>query len=111
MAWLRRATVFSGVWRSFAAEPSARGSQIEFREVAQADGSFDALWERCRSDAMFSAVRDSAWVQWRFLSSPLRKYDVVLAYRHDVAVGYRAIHVAKTQDKTSAFLAEIVVPS
>jgi hypothetical protein len=60
---------------------------------------------------MFSTVRDSAWVQWRFLSSPLRKYDVVLAFRDGVAVGYRAIHVAKTERKTSAFLGEILAPN
>ena len=108
--WLRRASVLSRIWERWLRNRLHQDPRIEFRAVSRADDAFDRLWERCRSDAMFSTVRDSAWVQWRFLSSPTRKYDVVLAYRDGAAVGYRATHVAKTDDKTSAFLAEIVAP-
>ena len=108
--WLRRASVLSRISERWLRNRLHQDPRIEFRAVSRADDTFDRLWERCRSDAMFSAVRDSAWVQWRFLSSPTRKYDVVLAYRDGAAVGYRATHVAKTDVKTSAFLAEIVAP-
>jgi hypothetical protein len=110
MPWLRRVKILSHLWRGLSRTRLGLDPQIDFRAVAQADGCFDSLWERCKGDAVFSAVRDSAWVQWRFLSSPLRKHDVAVAYRHGVAVGYRAIHVARTQTKTSAFLAEILAP-
>lgn len=110
MPWLRYASVASRVWGRWLANRIRRDPAIEFRDVVHAGDAFDALWRRCATDTMFSAVRDAAWVQWRFLSSPVRKYDVVLAYRGGEPVGYRAMHVAKSDDKTSAFLAEVVSP-
>lgn len=111
LPWLRRATVVSRLWHRWMQGRLRHDPRIEFRQASRADERFDELWERCRSNAVFSAVRDSAWVQWRFLSSPLRKYKVVVASRNGAAVGYRATHVAKTETKTSAFLAEIVAPA
>jgi hypothetical protein len=108
--WLRHASVVSRVWRLWLADRLPEDPEVEFRQVAHAGDAFDRLWTRCVADAVFSAVRDASWVQWRFLSSPARKYDVVLAYRDGEPVGYRATHLAKSSDKTSAFLAEILAP-
>jgi hypothetical protein len=109
--WLRRATAIGAVWKRLFETPVRRHPQIELEEIARADDRFDELWERCRKEASFSAVRDSAWVQWRFLSSPARKYFVTLARRGRVPVGYCATHIARGARKTSAFLAELVGPS
>lgn len=110
LPWLRRASLLSRAWGRWLQNRLQQDPKVEFRQVSRDHGGFDELWQRCRSDAMFSTVRDSAWVQWRFLSSPTRKYQVVLAYRNGAAVGYRATYVSKTEEKTSAFLAEIVAP-
>jgi hypothetical protein len=110
MPWLRRASFVSDLWGRWLKNRLHKDPQLEFQEIAQADSSLDRLWHRCRRDSMFSNVRDSAWVQWRFLSSPTCKYRVVLARRGGEAVGYSASHVAKTSEKTTAFLAELVAP-
>jgi hypothetical protein len=110
MPWLRRATIVSTLFDRLMQHRLHSDPQIEFQEIALADSSLDRLWDRCRSDALFSTVRDSAWVQWRFLSSPTRKYRVVLARRGGDAAGYYASHVAATSGKTSALLAELVAP-
>jgi hypothetical protein len=110
MPWLRRASFVSHLWGRWLKNRLQKDPQLEFQEITRADNSLDRLWNRCRRDAMFSTVRDSAWVQWRFLSSPTREYRVVLARRGGEAVGYSASHVAKNADKTSAFLAEVVAP-
>ena len=110
LPWLRHASVLSRLWERWLHAAVHADPQIEFREVARAGDVFDELWQRCRSNAAFSVVRDSAWVQWRFLSSPARKYDVELACRNGTAVGYRATYIATAADKTSAFLAELVAP-
>jgi hypothetical protein len=106
--WLRRVTVVSGIWNSMMRNRVRKYPDIELQEITRADDSFEELWNARRSDHMFSTVRDSAWVQWRFLSSPTRKYDVMLARRRREPVGYCATHVARTKDKTSAFLAELI---
>ena len=110
MPWLRRASLISDLWGRWLKNRLHKDPQIEFQEITRADSSLDRLWDRCKPDAMFSTVRDSAWVQWRFLSSPTCKYRVVLARRGGDAVGYCASHIARTSDKTSGFVAEIVAP-
>jgi hypothetical protein len=111
LPWLRHARVLSRAWDAWLGGRLRQDPRLEFRDVARAGDGFDRLWQRCATDAMFSAVRDSAWVHWRFLSSPARKYDVVLACRDGEPVGYRAMHVARSAEKTSAFLAELVAPN
>jgi hypothetical protein len=110
MPWPRRGTIITKLWRRLPRNRLRKHGDIELRRVTRAEGCFDRLWDRCRPDAKFSAVRDSAWVQWRFLSSPTRKYDVVLAQRGREAAGYCASYIEKTREKTSAFLAELVGP-
>lgn len=109
--WLRHASMLSRLWGNWLANSLRPDPEVEFRAVAHAGDAFDQLWKRCARDAMFSVVRDASWVQWRFLSSPARKYDVVLAYRNGEPAGYSATHIAKSSDRTSAFLAEILAPS
>ena len=106
--WLRHATIIGAVWKRMFESPSHRHPQIELEEITRVDDRFDDLWDRLRKDAGFCAVRDSAWVQWRFLSSPSRKYDVTLARRGRVPVGYAATYIARDASKTSAFLAELI---
>jgi hypothetical protein len=110
MPWLRRVNVLSRLWSRWMDSRLQGDPEIDLRAVTKAGADVDRVWERCKS-AEFSVVRDSAWVQWRFLSSPTRKYDVVLACRNGTPVGYRALHIAKTEDKASAFLAELVAPA
>jgi hypothetical protein len=110
LPWLRHATIITRLWRRLLRNRLRRDPQIEFKRITHSNECFDRIWDRCRSDAKFSAVRDSAWVQWRFLSSPTRRYDVMLAQRGFEAVGYCASYISQTQDKTSAFLAELVGP-
>jgi hypothetical protein len=108
LPWLRRFTGLSDIWNGVMRKRVRKYPEIELQEITRADDSFDELWQRRGAAYMFSAVRDSAWVQWRFLSSPSRKYDVVLARRGRDPLGYVATHVARSKDKTSAFLAELV---
>jgi hypothetical protein len=111
LPWLRHASVLSRFWGRWTRGRLRQDPRLESRDVARAGDAFDRVWHRCAADAMFSVVRDAAWVHWRFLSSPARKYDVVLAYRNGEPVGYRATHIARSADKTSAFLAELVAPN
>lgn len=103
---LRRATLVSALWRRLPRQRSRQDPRIRLQQVTEADGCFNRLWDKLRSAAPFSTVRDSAWVHWRFLSSPARDYEVVLARRGDETVGYYATRIARKREMTSAFLAE-----
>jgi hypothetical protein len=56
---------------------------------------------------MCSTIRDRAWVQWRFLAAPSRKYVVTLAHRAREPVGYSA-HCLIEPERRTAVLAEML---
>ncbi len=107
MPLLRRATLPAGLWNRLLQRRLRREPQILTETIEQADESFDRLWERCRSDWMFSTVRDRSWVNWRFLASPARKYELTLARRSGEPVGYTAHRLIETDGRVSAHLAEL----
>lgn len=69
----------------------ARDPKIELRRIEQAGNEFDDLWHRSKSQFPIIAVRDRAFVQWRFLDDP--GYENVLfgAYSKGSLVGYCAV--------------------
>ncbi len=104
---LERATLPAVLWQRFLQWRLRRDPQTLTEPVAQADESFDRLWERCRADWKFSTVRDRAWVQWRFLAPPERHYELTLARRAGEPVGYTAHRLIGTPGRRSAELAEL----
>jgi GNAT superfamily N-acetyltransferase len=107
LPWLRHLAVISAAWNGLVAPRLRRDPSIQTCAVSQADEEFDELWDKCRQDAKFSVIRDRAWVQWRFMDCP-RRYQVLLARRDGVPVGYCAWRVDESQGRRRAFLAELV---
>jgi GNAT superfamily N-acetyltransferase len=106
----RRASLLGPIWSALWRRRARRDPSVTTEAVAAAGSEFDAIWERCRDDFRFSIVRDAAWLQWRFLSSPTQRYRVVLARQRGEPVGYSALRLVTHADRTTAQLAEIVAP-
>jgi hypothetical protein len=81
---------------------------LSLRSTRSGDDAFDRIWSHCGSNSMFSAVRDGAWVKWRFLSAPHRKYVVTVAERGSEPVGYSAHYVMRGERATHGVLADIL---
>lgn len=109
MPILQHATLPAQLWNRFLQLRLQRDAAVVTELIADADESFDRLWQRCRSDWMFSTVRDREWVHWRFLASPEHRYEVTLARRAGEPVGYTAHRLIKTEARVSAYLAELFV--
>jgi hypothetical protein len=104
---LKRATFAGVLWNRFLQSRVRRDPQLQTESIASADEAFDQIWEACKSDWMFSTVRNREWVNWRFLSAPARTYEVTLARRAGRPTGYSAYRVTTTHDFVSASLAEL----
>ena len=76
---LGRVRMFGAAWNRFSNRRLRRRGDIEVTQAETASAEFDVIWERCRNDTAFSAVRDAAWIERRFLSSPTRSYQVLIA--------------------------------
>ncbi len=97
----------AAAWNRFLRARVRRDERVRTSAVGYADAVFDQLWERCRSGWSFSTIRDRAWVNWRFLESPSRRYVVTLARDVEGPSGYSAHYLTGTG--THAYLAELFV--
>ena len=77
---LRRVPGVAAAFNRFFDRRLRRNSSAVLREVSRADKTFDTFWLRLRDQYDFAMVRDSAWVNWRFLQSAPSAID---RYRGD----------------------------
>jgi len=52
-----------------------KGTQL--RELETFDARFDSFWERFKDDYAFMTVRDCAYLNWRYVQIPERKYKIL----------------------------------
>jgi hypothetical protein len=107
---LGRLRLFGGAWNWFANRRLRRTVDIEVTQVESAGAEFDVIWERCRGDAAFSAVRDAAWVERRFFSSPTRDYQLLVARLRNLPTAWLAYSVNRGNGRTTVQITELFAP-
>lgn len=68
---------------------------VTIREVAAAGPAFDALWAAAGPGYENVAVRDRAWMEWRYLAAPGYDYHILLAERGGTPAGYLVYRVGQ----------------
>src|SRR5262245_5142496 len=87
---LARLTPLGALWNGLASTRAQMDRSIRVHPIDRAGPELDRLWRRCAADTPFSVVRDSAWVNWRYLDAPSLGYRVLLAERNGGPAGYAA---------------------
>jgi hypothetical protein len=103
LAWA--GALWNAIWDRGAADTALR-----VRPIKRAGPEFDQLWQRCRDETRISVVRDSAWVDWRYLTAPSHDYRVLLAERDGQPAGYIAYRLEMTTGAPWGFIAELLAP-
>lgn len=75
----------------------SRQTDVVVHSIQSAGDEFDRLWERIAPSYPVLAVRDRAWVQWRYLDLPGAEQYVLLAERDRQPCGYLAYRVHRAQ--------------
>ena len=107
---LDKVRMFGAAWNWFANRRLRRPVDIEVTQVESASTDFDVIWERCRGDTAFSVVRDAAWIERRFLSSPTRDYQLLVARARNLPTAWLAYSVSRSNGRTTAQLTELFAP-
>ena len=76
------------VWRA-ARRPLGTG-RVEVERISEFGPEFDLLWERISNVADNILVRDRAFLDWRFVRAPTRRYDLFAARSDGRLLGYLA---------------------
>ncbi len=69
-------------------EPGPPTGRVLVRQVAGFSDEYDGLWEHVRSGYAMCARRDSAYLNWKYVHCPTRRYDLWEARRQGELVGF-----------------------
>ncbi|HST04806.1 MAG TPA: GNAT family N-acetyltransferase [Chloroflexia bacterium] len=100
--WLQRATR--------RARNASTHLDVEVKKYAGESGVFDRIWAFNSPTWDNLVVRDDAWVQWRYLTALPTSYDIEVAYRGDVPIGYIAYRIQGTRGHSNGYIADIFTP-
>jgi hypothetical protein len=107
---LSRLAAVGALWNSFWDRTLQPDATVQIRRVDRAGPEIDRLWRACLADAQLSVVRDSAWVNWRYLTAPSLNYHILLAERAGQPVGYLAYRLEENDGRTWGYIAELQAP-
>lgn len=105
-------TVGSGVWRGMARRTLRRqqqGAGITVEPITGPSPAFDQLWPTLAGQYAHFVVRDSAWVQWRFVAAPEQDYRVLLARAGGHPAGYLAYRRVVAPERVTGYIADLFV--
>lgn len=68
-------------------------SGYEIRSLNRADDSFNLLWEKGKSLANITLVRNADFLNWRFINHPDFKYHLIGLYKEEELVGYAVTRI------------------
>lgn len=77
----------AGLRLRFGQEPHGARA-VEVRPVTRFGAEYDTLWTRARASYVMCVRRDAAYLTWKYLECPHRRYDVREARREGTLAGY-----------------------
>jgi len=99
------------LWRPLRYVPllpqARRGRVVEVSGVEAPGPEFDELWEAARCCYAAVAVRDRAWVAYRYAAAPGFDYRILLARAGSRPVGYLVYRLMPDRGRWSAWIADV----
>jgi GNAT superfamily N-acetyltransferase len=110
-AWLRAAASLAGpaarAW-SLARRPRGRLG-IDVDRATAPGPEFDGLWESVRTGYGNILVRDRAFLDWRFVQAPTRRYEILAARKDGRLLGYLVSTMTAVQGLRWAMIMDMLV--
>jgi GNAT superfamily N-acetyltransferase len=96
-------------WLSRAKPDSGCDDKIELVEVKSFEGELDQFWNRVRRGYPAIFVRDSRFLNWRFVKSPDLHYRCFIARRSDECVGYLVLRRSMLEELPAGHIVDFLV--
>lgn len=79
--------------RIFKSKESAAGIKIE--KIDRFSDEIDLLWDRISPSIKIGIIRNKEYLNWRYFKNPAGGYEVFLAWRNNIPVGYCVLKTVK----------------
>jgi GNAT superfamily N-acetyltransferase len=106
---LANAMRFTSRSTSRSRDTAVSGAQIQCVEVTAFGKMFDSFWHRVENKYPCMAVRDSAFMNWRYATAPSRQYQTIFATQGDHLLGYLVLRSGRFQGLKSGFIMDFLV--
>jgi len=83
-------------------------SSIEVRPITRFEVSWDAVWNELRVLYPCTTERDSAYLNWRFVSHPFNRYHLFGAYDGSRLRGFAALRMEKAPELAGARIVDFI---
>jgi len=106
----KTASIARRVWRTPAPVPGQVAPPgLEVAEVRCFDSSFAVFWDRVQHRLPVMVVRDPAYLNWRFLDVPSRKYITFAARSEGEIRGFTVLRVAALGRFDAGLIVDLIV--
>jgi hypothetical protein len=106
----KTASIARRIWRTPAPPPRQEGPPgLEVAEVSFFDDSFAVFWDRVQHRFPVMVVRDPAYLKWRFLDAPTRKYVVLAAASEEQIRGFIVLRLAPLGRFSAGLVVDLLV--
>jgi len=86
----------------------SRSRRLIIKKVLYFDQRFDALWKRASKHYKVIAVRDSKFLNWRYIDTPKKRHTVISAEAGEDVLGFAVIEIAQLgHGLKEAYLVEV----
>ena len=86
---------------------SAKNQRLHMDPIQHFDEAFDALWQEHSTTAPIIQVRDSRYLQWRYLSIPEFDYRPFAIRQEGLLLGYGVIRMMSLKSQTFGVLVDL----
>ena len=76
-SWLDRLAWLASRARRAALSPAPSKAGLRLAAISQFDDRFDQLWQQASAVLTIGAIRDAAYLNWRYCQNPLRDYTIL----------------------------------
>lgn len=88
--------------------PSVQGAMI--KKISSFDERFDDFWKKTHLSLGICVVRDSKYLNWRYIKAPHQKYVVFSAERGNEALGFIVVRVREGVFKSGEIVDILTLP-
>lgn len=81
---------------------------FEFRKADKFDNKFETFLKNATNTYDNIAVRDIAYLKWRFVECPYDKHHIFIAEKEEKIVGYIVIRIVEKDHKKEGFIVDVL---
>jgi len=96
-------------FRGLGAKPAPQG--VAVRQVSEIGPEYDALWEKARASYSMCVRRDAAYLRWKYLGCPHKRYDLLAARRENELVGFAVSRVEDYRGLRLGWIVDVFAPA